>query len=59
MKAENNNKDSWAIGGGILAGVGYGFFYIQTAPLVFVGSIIIGLGIGLIITAILAAWRKA
>ena len=45
------DKSTWAIGGGLMVGLGVGFFFLPTAPLAFVGCIIAGLGIGLIITA--------
>ena len=52
----NNKEDksNWAIGGGVLAGLGIGFFFLTESALMFVGSIIFGLGIGLLITPILA-----
>lgn len=58
MTNKKEDKSTWAIGGGILIGVGVGFFYLQTSPLAFVGSILIGLGIGLMTTAILSG-RKS
>jgi len=56
MKTMNNKEDksNWAIGGGILAGLGIGFFFLAESALMFVGSIILGLGIGLLITSVLA-----
>lgn len=54
MKNETDDKSTWAIGGGVLMGIGIGFFFLQHSPLAFVGSIMTGLGIGLIITAILS-----
>tara|TARA_R110002126_G_scaffold26030_4_gene88420 strand:+ start:1170 stop:1343 length:174 start_codon:yes stop_codon:yes gene_type:complete len=52
----NNKEDksNWAIGGGILGGLGMGFFFLEESALMFVGSIILGLGIGLLITSILS-----
>lgn len=57
MINKKEDKSTWAIGGGLLIGVGVGFFFLQQSPLGFVGSIIIGLGIGLIITSILSRKR--
>ena len=57
MKNEADDKSTWAIGGGVLMGIGIGFFFLQQSPLAFVGSIMTGLGIGLIITAILSKWN--
>ena len=53
----NNIKDknNWAIGGGILGGLGIGFFFLAESALMFVGSIILGLGIGLLITSIISS----
>jgi hypothetical protein len=58
---KTNNKDdksTWAIGGGLLLGIGFGFFFLQESALAFVGSILIGLGVGLTITSIISAVKK-
>ncbi|MFH4967208.1 hypothetical protein V8G61_03295 [Gaetbulibacter sp. M240] len=47
----DRDKSDWAIGGGLLGGLGLGFFFLKDSALMFVGSIILGLGIGLILTA--------
>jgi len=49
------DKSNWAIGGGILAGLGAGFFFLQQSALMFVGAMLLGLGIGLTITSILSS----
>ncbi len=53
---ENTNrktdKSTWAVGGGLLMGLGVGFFFLKENPLAFVGSLIIGLGLGLVITSL-------
>jgi hypothetical protein len=51
---ESVDKSSWAIGGGLIAGIGIGFFYLQQSALAFVGCILAGLGIGLVITAVIS-----
>jgi hypothetical protein len=43
---------SWAIGGGLLMGLGAGFFFLEESALYFVGCIIAGLGLGLLIAAL-------
>ncbi len=43
---------SLAIGGGLLAGLGGGFFLLQINALYFVGCLLGGLGIGLIIASL-------
>lgn len=48
------DKSTWAIGGGILLGLGVGFAVLQISALWFVGSIIAGLGLGLLVTAIIS-----
>ena len=55
----NNNdtrhdKSSWAIGGGVLLGLGVGFFFLDRSALYFLGSLIAGLGLGLIAAAIIS-----
>jgi hypothetical protein len=54
MTDKKNDKSTWAIGGGILIGIGVGFFFLQKSPLAFVGSMLAGLGIGLVITALIS-----
>lgn len=54
MIVKKDDKSTWATGGGLLVGVGVGFFFLQTSALAFVGSILAGLGLGLIITAIIS-----
>ncbi len=55
MTNKKDDKSTWAIGGGVLMGIGVGFFFIQQSPLAFVGSIQVGLGIGLVITALISS----
>ena len=53
---ENQKKKctgSWAIGGGLLTGLGVGFFFLPQSALYFVGSLIAGLGVGLIIASLI------
>ena len=44
MQNVKDDKSTWAIGGGIIIGIGVGFFFIQESPLAFVGSMLVGLG---------------
>ena len=48
-----NMNGSIAIGGGLLVGLGGGFFLLETSALFFVGSLLGGLGVGLIIASII------
>ena len=54
MAKKEEDKSTWAIGGGLILGIGVGFFFLQQNALAFVGSILAGLGIGLIITTIVS-----
>ncbi len=54
QESPSKNKSSWAIGGGTLLGLGAGLVILPYSALGFVGALIAGLGLGLIITAILS-----
>lgn len=49
------DKSTWAIGGGLLIGLGVGFFFLKASPLAFVGAILAGLGLGLMVTSIISS----
>jgi len=51
---KKEDKSTWAIGGGVLIGVGVGIFYIRTYPLGIVAFTLMGIGLGLIITSIIS-----
>ncbi len=53
----NDDKSTWAVGGGLLMGLGVGFFFLKENPLAFVGSILFGLGLGLVITTLVSRGR--
>ena len=55
MANKKDDKSTWAIGGGLLLGLGVGFFFLQASALAFVGCIIAGLGLGLLITSIIGS----
>jgi hypothetical protein len=46
MSNKEEDKSTWAIGGGLLLGLGVGFFFLQESAIAFVGSMIGGLGLG-------------
>ena len=55
---KKEDKSTWAIGGGVLIGVGAGIFYIKTYPLGIVAFTLIGIGLGLIVASIISRkWR--
>lgn len=59
MTNKKEDKSTWAIGGGVLMGIGIGFFFLKASgAIAFVGSIICGLGIGLIITSIISCRKE-
>ena len=49
-----DDKSTWAVGGGLLLGIGVGFFFFPQHIFAFVGSILGGMGLGLIITSIIS-----
>lgn len=58
MTNKKDDKSTWAIGGGILIGIGVGFFFVHESPLAFVGSMLIGLGLGLVIAALISSKKE-
>ena len=63
MSDKKEDRSTWAIGGGVLMGVGVGFlFFDRAAPaetaIPFVGCVIAGLGLGLIVTSILSSLKN-
>jgi hypothetical protein len=54
---KKDDKSTWAIGGGLLIGMGVGFFFLKASALAFVGCILAGLGLGLVITSIISKIR--
>ena len=54
---KKDDKSTWAIGGGVLLGIGVGFFFLPNG-LAFVGSLLGGLGLGLITTSLISSMKK-
>jgi hypothetical protein len=52
------DKSTWAIGGTTLIGIGVGFIFLKVSPLFFVASILIGIGLGLVITSLISREKK-
>ena len=52
---KKEDKSTWAIGGGVLMGIGAGFFFLKESPLAFVACILLGIGLGLMITSIISS----
>jgi uncharacterized membrane protein len=55
MANKKDDKSTWAIGGGLLLGLGVGFFFLQASALAFVGCMLAGLGLGLLVTSIVGS----
>ncbi len=49
-----NDKSAWIVGGTTLIGIGVGFIFLQTSLLLFVASVLVGIGAGLIIAPIVS-----
>lgn len=47
------DRRSWAIGGTTLIGLGVGFIFVQTNVFIFIASLLIGIGAGLLIAALI------
>ena len=55
---KKDNKNAWVVGGTTLIGIGIGFLFLQTSALLFVASILIGIGVGLVITALISREKE-
>ncbi len=53
---KENDKSTWVIGGTTLIGIGIGFIFLflKQSSLLFVASILIGIGVGLVITPLIS-----
>ena len=49
-----DRRGSWAVGGMTLVGVGVGFIFLRTSVFFFVASILVGIGLGLVIAAVIS-----
>ncbi|WP_299584288.1 hypothetical protein [uncultured Sunxiuqinia sp.] len=54
MKHKTEDKSSWAIGGTTMIGLGVGLIFLQTSVLLFIASLFIGIGVGLVLAPILS-----
>ena len=55
---KKNDKSTWVIGGTTLIGIGVGFIFLRTSALLFVASILIGIGLGLVIASIISSKKS-
>jgi hypothetical protein len=58
MSTKNEDRSTWAIGGGVIIGLGVGFFFLPMSPLYFVGSMMAGLGLGIVVSSIISSRKK-
>ena len=49
-----DDKSAWAIGGTTLIGLGVGFIFLTSSIFLFIASLLIGIGAGLVIAATLS-----
>jgi hypothetical protein len=55
---KKSDKSTWVIGGTTLIGIGVGFIFLQESALFFVASILIGIGLGLVITSLISREQR-
>jgi len=55
---KKDDKSAWVIGGTTLIGTGVGFIFLKTSALLFVASILIGIGFGLVITSLISSKNR-
>ncbi|MBN2030763.1 hypothetical protein JW824_11020 [bacterium] len=55
---KKEDKSTWAIGGTTLIGIGVGFIFLQKSALLFVACVLIGIGLGLVITPIISRKKE-
>ena len=55
---KKGDKSTWVIGGTSLIGVGVGFIFLKTSGLMFVASILIGIGVGLVLAPIISILNR-
>ena len=58
MTAKKEDRSSWVIGGTTLIGVGVGLIFIQSSPILFVASILIGIGLGLVLAPFISSRKE-
>ena len=58
MSNKKEDRSTWAIGGGVIIGLGVGFFFLPMSPLYFVGSMLAGLGLGILASSIISSRKK-
>ena len=57
-KNKKPDRSTWVIGGTTLIGIGVGFIFLKTSALLFVASILIGIGAGIVIVPIISRGNR-
>lgn len=55
---KKSDKSVWVIGGTTLIGLGVGFIFLQQSALIFVASILIGIGLGIVIASLISREKR-
>ena len=55
---KNSQRSGLVVGAGLMLGIGVGFFLLTYSALAFIGSIFIGLGLGLLVGAMMSKEDK-
>ena len=57
---KENDKSTWVIGGTTLIGIGIGFIFLflKQSSLLFVASILIGIGVGLVVAPLISREKR-
>jgi len=53
-----DERGSWAIGGCTMIGIGVGFIFLAKSVFYFVASILVGIGLGLLIAALISGKKS-
>ena len=55
---KKDDKSTWVIGGTTLIGLGVGFIFLKASVLIFVASILIGVGVGLVLAPLISTINR-
>ena len=55
---KKDDKSTWVIGGTTCIGIGVGFIFLHISALLFVASIMIGVGAGLVIASVISSMKS-
>ena len=57
-KDKHDESSGYAIGGGLMLGLGVGFFFLQENVMAFVGCILAGIGLGLMTASFVSSKKE-